>query len=52
VVKRLAQQAARFSPGALRSHLFMLHQMDYHLKTSTGNPRVWLEWCLLQMGPG
>jgi len=51
-VKKLAQQAARFSPAALRSHLFMLHQMDYHLKTSTGSPRVWLEWCLLQMGPG
>jgi len=52
VVKKLAQQAARFSPAALRSYLFLLHQTDYHLKTSTGSPRVWLEWCLLQMGPG
>lgn len=52
VVKRLAQQAACFSPSALRSHLFLLHQTDFYLKTSTGSPRVWLEWCLLQMGPG
>lgn len=52
VVKRLGQQAARFSEPALRAHLFLLHQTDLHLKTSTGNPRLWLEWCLLQMGPG
>ncbi len=52
VVKRLAQQAARFSETALRSHLFLLHRIDYHLKTSAGAPRVWLEWGLLQMGPG
>ena len=52
VVKRLPQQAARFSETALRSHLFLLHRIDYHLKTSAGAPRVWLEWGLLQMGPG
>ena len=52
VLKKLARQASRFSEGALRSHLFLLHQTDYHLKTSTGTPRLWLEWCLLQMGPG
>jgi DNA polymerase III subunit delta len=52
IVKRLAQQAAHFSRPALRAHLFLLHQADYHLKTSTGNPRLWLEWCLMQMGPG
>jgi DNA polymerase-3 subunit delta len=51
-VNKLVQQAGRFSTAALRSHLFLLHQTDYHLKTSTGSPRVWLEWCLLQMGPG
>jgi DNA polymerase-3 subunit delta len=51
-MEKLARQAALFSPGALRAHLFLLHQTDYHLKTSTGPPRVWLEWCLLQMGPG
>lgn len=52
VVKRLGQQAARFSEPALRSHLVLLHQADLHLKTSTGNPRLWLEWALLKMGPG
>ena len=52
VVKKLGIQAARFSPGALRSHLYLLHQADLHLKTSTGNPRLWLEWALLKMGPG
>jgi DNA polymerase-3 subunit delta len=52
VLKRLAQQAARFSAEALRAHLLLLHQTDFHLKTSTGNPRLWLEWCLLEMGPG
>jgi DNA polymerase III delta subunit len=51
-VEKMAKQAARFSTAALRSHLFLLHQTDYHLKTSAGSPRVWLEWCLLQMGPG
>lgn len=52
VVKKLSQQAARFSEAKLRHCLFLLHQVDYHLKTSSGNPRLWLEWCLLQMGPG
>jgi len=52
VVKRLAQQAARLSDTALRSHLFRLHQTDLHLKTSAGNPRLWLEWTLLHLGPG
>jgi DNA polymerase-3 subunit delta len=51
-VKGLSQQAARFSAGALRSHLVLLHRADQHLKTSTGNPRLWLEWALLKMGPG
>ncbi len=50
--RKLAQQAKHFSVAGLRSHLFLLHQADYHLKTGTGNPRLWLEWCLLQMGPG
>lgn len=52
VLKRLAQQAARFSETALRAHLLLLHQADLQLKTSTGNPRLWLEWALLRMGPG
>lgn len=51
VVKRLSQQAARFSEATLESHLLVLHRADFHLKTSTGNPRLWLEWALLQMGP-
>jgi DNA polymerase-3 subunit delta len=51
-VKRLTQQAARFSGTALKAHLALLHQVDYHLKTSTGSPRLWLEWALLKMGPG
>ena len=51
-LKRLTQQAARFSDKSLRAHLALLHQVDYHLKTSTGNPRLWLEWALLKMGPG
>ncbi len=52
VVRKLGQQAARFSIPALKSHLHLLHQADLHLKTSTGNPRLWLEWALLQMGSG
>ena len=52
VVKRLSQQAARFSDAALKNHLNALHQVDFHLKTSTGSPRLWLEWALLKMGPG
>ena len=51
-IKGLAQQGARFSDAALRAHLVMLHQVDFHLKTSTGNPRLWLEWALVKMGPG
>jgi DNA polymerase-3 subunit delta len=52
VLKRRAQQAARFSEAALRSHLFLLHHVDLQLKTSAGSPRLWLEWALLKMGPG
>lgn len=51
-MKKLAQQARNFSEAALRSHLFRLHQTDLHLKTSAGNPRLWLEWTLLHLGPG
>jgi DNA polymerase-3 subunit delta len=51
-VKSLSQQAARFSDAALKNHLNALHQVDFHLKTSTGSPRLWLEWALLKMGPG
>jgi DNA polymerase-3 subunit delta len=51
-LKKLAQQAARFSEAALRSHLFLLHHVDLQLKTSAGSPRLWLEWALLKMGPG
>jgi hypothetical protein len=36
----------------LRSHLSLLHQIDWQLKTSGGSPRLWLEWALLKMGPG
>ncbi len=52
VLNRLAQQAARFSTPALRSHLFLLHQTDFQLKTSAADPRLCLEWTLLQMGGG
>ncbi|MGO9622292.1 MAG: DNA polymerase III subunit delta [Desulfobaccales bacterium] len=51
-LKNLAQQAPRFSEAALRSHLSLLHQVDWKLKTSAGSPRLWLEWALLKMGPG
>ena len=51
-LKLLAQQAPRFSEAALRSHLSLLHQIDWQLKTSGGSPRLWLEWALLKMGPG
>jgi DNA polymerase-3 subunit delta len=51
-VKRLSQQADRFSETALQAHLGRLHEVDFHLKTSTGSPRLWLEWALLKMGPG
>ncbi|MEW6388402.1 MAG: DNA polymerase III subunit delta [Thermodesulfobacteriota bacterium] len=52
LLKKLSHQAAHFTLAALQSHLYLLHQADLHLKTSTGNPRLWLEWALLQMGPG
>jgi len=52
LVKRLGQQARAFSLDTLKSHLALLHQADLSLKTSTANPRIWLEWALLQMGPG
>jgi DNA polymerase-3 subunit delta len=51
-VKGLQQQAARFSDAALTAHLGLLHQVDFRLKTSTGDPRLWLEWALIRMGPG
>jgi len=51
-LKKLAQQATRFSEAALRSHLSLLNQIDWQLKTSGGPPRLWLEWALLKMGPG
>jgi DNA polymerase-3 subunit delta len=51
-VKSLGQQGARFSNAALKRHLAMLHRVDFQLKTSTGNPRLWLEWALVKMGPG
>lgn len=50
--RKVAEQAKRFSAPALRAHLFLLHQVDLVLKTSAGNPRLWLEWALLKMGPG
>jgi DNA polymerase III subunit delta len=50
--RKVAEQAKRFSAGALRAHLFLLHQVDLVLKTSAGSPRLWLEWALLKMGPG
>ncbi len=52
VLKRLAQQARAFRLSALRAHLLLLQRVDYQLKTSAANPRLWLEWALLQMGPG
>jgi DNA polymerase III subunit delta len=52
LVKKVARQAGHFSLQALQSHLTLLHQADLSLKTSAANPRVWLEWTLLQMGPG
>ncbi|MEW6660291.1 MAG: DNA polymerase III subunit delta [Thermodesulfobacteriota bacterium] len=51
-VKKLSQQAALFTVPTLQTHLWRLHQTDRQLKTSAGNPRLWLEWCLLQMGSG
>ena len=37
-LKKLAQQATRFSEAALRSHLSLLNQIDWQLKTSGGPP--------------
>ncbi|MGA7577682.1 MAG: DNA polymerase III subunit delta [Desulfobaccales bacterium] len=51
-LKNLAKQAPRFSEAGLRSHLALLNQIDWQLKTSGGPPRLWLEWALLKMGPG
>jgi DNA polymerase-3 subunit delta len=51
-IKRLSQQAQHFSRKALKSHLHLLHQADLSLKTSTGAPRVWLEYTLMHLGPG
>ncbi|MGA8574002.1 MAG: DNA polymerase III subunit delta [Desulfobaccales bacterium] len=51
-LENLAKQAPRFSEAALRSHLSLLNQIDWQLKTSGGPPRLWLEWALLKMGPG
>lgn len=51
-IKDLSRQADRFTATALENHLRRLHHADQQLKTSSGNPRLWLEWCLLQMGPG
>jgi DNA polymerase-3 subunit delta len=52
IVKRLGQQAQNFSLESLKAHLELLHQADLSLKTSTANPRVWLEWTLFHLGPG
>ncbi len=52
IAQNVRRQAARFTPAALKRHLLLLHQADRHLKTSSGNPRLWLEWALMQMGPG
>jgi DNA polymerase-3 subunit delta len=52
IVKRLGQQAQNFSLKALKSHLNLLHQADLSFKTSTANPRVWLEYTLIHLGPG
>jgi|UniRef100_A0A7C3ZDR9 DNA polymerase-3 subunit delta len=51
-VKRLNPQAQKFTVQALRSHLRLLHQVDMSLKTSTANPRVWLEYTLIRLGAG
>jgi DNA polymerase-3 subunit delta len=52
LLRKISAQAGRFSLPALRGHLTLLHQADLQLKTSTANPRLWLEWALLQMGQG
>jgi DNA polymerase-3 subunit delta len=50
-VDKLGKQAQHFSLNALRSHLNLLHQADLSLKTSAANPRVWLEYALIHLGP-
>ena len=44
------------SPGKLKQAVRTVgskyKDVDFHLKTSTGNPRLWLEWALVKMGPG
>jgi DNA polymerase-3 subunit delta len=52
VLGRLSRQARAFSLDSLKTHLKVLHQADRQQKTSTSNPRLWLEWALLKMGPG
>jgi DNA polymerase III subunit delta len=52
LVRKIGKQAALFSLPALEAHLQRLHRADLHLKTSTGSPRLWLEWALLHMGSG
>jgi DNA polymerase III delta subunit len=52
LVRRLERQAAAFSLKSLTKHLDRLHQADLMLKTSAGNPRLWLEHLVLEMGPG
>jgi DNA polymerase-3 subunit delta len=51
-VKNLGKQAQNFSLKALKSDLNLLHQADLSFKTSTANPRVWLEYTLIHLGPG
>jgi DNA polymerase-3 subunit delta len=52
IIKRLGRQAQNFSLKALQAHLELLHQADLALKTRAANPRVWLEWALIHLGPG
>jgi DNA polymerase III subunit delta len=52
IVKKLGRQAQHFSLPALQAHLELLHQADHALKTSAANPRFWLEWTLIRLGPG
>lgn len=52
IVNKVGRQAQKFSLPALRAHLELLHQADFAIKTSTANPRIWLEWTLMRLGPG
>ena len=52
IVNKLGRQAQNFSLPALKAHLELLHQADLALKTSTSNPRFWLEWAVTRLGPG